>query len=172
MIKKITSALLLGTLLIGTVACSSSDDNTSGSEQQNSSKNTFKINPPSWLHGEWGIGQQYKPEIKFTSNNIIGDNYGSFNFENWREDYDGLNSPYIEKSEPTKYIDIKSTNDYYEAQQISGLWKKGVIDVNIKVTKLSPTQIKIVETSYNGTYDAGRYDTSEEILELITGENF
>ncbi len=175
MIKKITSALLLGTLLIGSVACSSSDDNSSGSEQQNTAKNTFKINPPSWLHGGWGIDQQYKPVIKFTSNNIIGENFGSFDafdFGNWRDDFDGLDSPYLEKSEPTKYIDIKSTDDYYEAQQTSGFWKKGVIDVNIKVTKLSPTKIKIVETSYNGTYDNGRYETSEKILELITGENF
>ncbi|WP_060874328.1 hypothetical protein [Myroides odoratus] len=172
MIKKITSALLLGTLLIGSVACSSSDDNTSGSEQQNSSKNTFKINPPSWLHGEWGIGQQYKPEIKFTPNNIIGDNYGAFYFENWREDYDDLNSPYIEKSEPTKYIDIKSTNDYYEAQYTTGLSKKGVIDVNLKVTKIASNQIKVVETYYDVINGNGKYISKEKNLVLLTGENF
>lgn len=172
MIRKITLTLLLGTLLIASVACSSSDDNTSDIEQQNSSKNTFKINPPSWLHGEWGIDQPYKPEIKFTSNNIIGDNYGSFDFEDWRDDFDRLDSPYIEKSEPTKYIDIKSTNDYYEAQQTSGFWKKGVIDVNIKVTKISSTQIKIVQTRYSGTYDVIKYDTSEKTLQLIANENF
>lgn len=171
MIRKITSALLVSILLCGFLACSSSDDNSLIVEQENIAKNTFKINPPSWLHGEWGIGQQYTPEIKFITNNIIGDNYGSFDFEDWRDDFDRLDSPYIEKSEPTKYIDIKSTNNYYEAQQTSGFWKKGVIDVNIKVTKISSTQIKIVQTRYSGTYDVVKYDTSEKILELITNEN-
>lgn len=171
MIKKITSALLLGTLLIGSVACSSSDDNTSGSEQQNSSKNTFKINPPSWLHGKWGRHQYSSPEIEFTANNVIGQNYSHFSYD-WKDDFERLDSPYIEKSEPTKYIDIKSTDSYYETQYTTGGWDKGVIDLNIKITKLSTNEIKIVETYYDVVLGNGKYISKEDNFVLLTEENF